>query len=123
MGVRSLDSLRADAALEMLARLGVILLLFQVGLESTVGQMLSVRVLGPRRLPVAATLCSSARLQSGGVLLAIGLAFCFTTCASLPIRVCWSWRPCSPWPRFSASSCAALVYLDAVSTACRWGTG
>jgi Kef-type K+ transport system membrane component KefB len=42
VGVRGLDSLRTDAAVEMLARLGVILLLFQVGLESTVGQMLKV---------------------------------------------------------------------------------
>lgn len=37
-----LNFLRADPGLEILAQLGVILLLFQVGLESNVGEMLSV---------------------------------------------------------------------------------
>lgn len=36
------EPLKTDAALALLARLGVILLLFRVGLESTVGQMLAV---------------------------------------------------------------------------------
>jgi Kef-type K+ transport system membrane component KefB len=42
MGVTGLEYLKADAAVDLLARLGVILLLFQVGLESTVAQMLKV---------------------------------------------------------------------------------
>jgi Kef-type K+ transport system membrane component KefB len=41
-GLPGLDALKTDAAVDMLARLGVILLLFQVGLESTIGQMLKV---------------------------------------------------------------------------------
>ncbi len=36
------DSIRSDPAVDLLARLGVIVLLFQVGLESTVKQMLEV---------------------------------------------------------------------------------
>jgi Na+:H+ antiporter len=42
LGYSGLDPLKSDAAVDMLARLGVILLLFQVGLESTIGQMLQV---------------------------------------------------------------------------------
>jgi Kef-type K+ transport system membrane component KefB len=45
MGIGPLQSLAAmatDANLDMLSRLGVILLLFEVGLESTVGQMMRV---------------------------------------------------------------------------------
>jgi Na+:H+ antiporter len=42
VGVPGLESLATNAAVDMLARLGVILLLFQVGLESTIGQMLRV---------------------------------------------------------------------------------
>jgi len=42
VGVPGLESLKTDTAVDMLARLGVILLLFQVGLESTIGQMLKV---------------------------------------------------------------------------------
>jgi len=41
-GFHGLDYLGSDAAVDMLARLGVILLLFQVGLESTVAQMMRV---------------------------------------------------------------------------------
>ena len=41
-GFSALDYLKTDAALDMLSQLGVILLLFQVGLESTVAQMLKV---------------------------------------------------------------------------------
>ena len=41
-GFTVLDYLKSDAAVDMLARLGVLLLLFQVGLESTVAQMLRV---------------------------------------------------------------------------------
>jgi Kef-type K+ transport system membrane component KefB len=41
-GFSGLDYLRSDAAVDMLASLGVILLLFHVGLESTVAQMLKV---------------------------------------------------------------------------------
>jgi Kef-type K+ transport system membrane component KefB len=42
VGVGLLEGIGADPAVDLLARLGVILLLFQVGLESTVRQMLSV---------------------------------------------------------------------------------
>ena len=41
-GFHGLEYLKTDAAVDMMARLGVILLLFQVGLESTVNQMLKV---------------------------------------------------------------------------------
>jgi len=42
MGISGLEYLRTNEAIEMLAQLGVILLLFQVGLEATVAQMLKV---------------------------------------------------------------------------------
>ena len=41
-GFHRLDYLRSDVSVDMLSRLGVILLLFQVGLESTVAQMMKV---------------------------------------------------------------------------------
>jgi Kef-type K+ transport system membrane component KefB len=41
-GFHGLDYLRNDASIDTLSRLGVILLLFQVGLESTVAQMMKV---------------------------------------------------------------------------------
>lgn len=41
-GFTRFDHLWADPAIDMLARLGVLVLLFEVGLESTVGQMLKV---------------------------------------------------------------------------------
>jgi Kef-type K+ transport system membrane component KefB len=41
-GFSGLDYLKTDAAIDILSRLGVVLLLFQVGLESTVAQMLRV---------------------------------------------------------------------------------
>jgi Kef-type K+ transport system membrane component KefB len=41
-GFRGLDYLPSDASVDTLSRLGVILLLFQVGLESTVAQMMKV---------------------------------------------------------------------------------
>jgi Kef-type K+ transport system membrane component KefB len=50
VGYSGLDYLWADPAIDMLARLGVLVLLFEVGLESTVGQMLKV---GMRSLLVA----------------------------------------------------------------------
>jgi len=50
VGYSGLDHLWADPAIDMLARLGVLVLLFEVGLESTVGQMLKV---GMRSLLVA----------------------------------------------------------------------
>jgi Kef-type K+ transport system membrane component KefB len=43
-GVTVLEPLKADPSVDMLARLGVLVLLFEVGLESTVGQMLKVGV-------------------------------------------------------------------------------
>lgn len=42
LGISALQSLWDDPAIDMLARLGVLVLLFEVGLESTVGQMLKV---------------------------------------------------------------------------------
>jgi len=42
VGIGLFEPLETDASLEMMARLGVILLLFQVGLESTVRHMMSV---------------------------------------------------------------------------------
>ena len=50
VGVSGLEPIKNDAAIDMLSRLGVILLLFEVGLESTVRQMLKV---GPSSLAVA----------------------------------------------------------------------
>jgi Kef-type K+ transport system membrane component KefB len=42
VGFAGLEHLKSDASLDMFARIGVLLLLFEVGLESTVGQMLQV---------------------------------------------------------------------------------
>ena len=42
LGVSILEPLEHDATIDMLARLGVIILLFEVGLESTVAQMMRV---------------------------------------------------------------------------------
>jgi Kef-type K+ transport system membrane component KefB len=42
LGVGVFEHFKADPTLDMLARLGVLVLLFEVGLESTVGQMLKV---------------------------------------------------------------------------------
>ena len=42
VGFAGLEHLKSDASLDMFARVGVLLLLFEVGLESTVGQMLQV---------------------------------------------------------------------------------
>jgi Kef-type K+ transport system membrane component KefB len=42
LGTTALDPLKGDPSLDMLARLGVLILLFEVGLESTVVQMLEV---------------------------------------------------------------------------------
>ena len=42
VGIHGLDSIRTDPLLQMLASLGVILLLFEVGLQSTVKEMLEV---------------------------------------------------------------------------------
>jgi Kef-type K+ transport system membrane component KefB len=44
IGVRFFEPLATDQTLDMLARVGILLLLFEVGLESTVGQMLKVGV-------------------------------------------------------------------------------
>jgi Kef-type K+ transport system membrane component KefB len=43
-GVHALEPLAADSSIDMLAQLGVLILLFQVGLESTVSQMRKVGV-------------------------------------------------------------------------------
>src|SRR6266568_2005278 len=50
LGPGGLEAMKTDPALDMLSRLGVLLLLFEVGLESTVRQMLRV---GPSSLLVA----------------------------------------------------------------------
>ncbi|MFN7974756.1 MAG: hypothetical protein U0166_20805 [Acidobacteriota bacterium] len=42
MGIIRIHELAADPSVDMLARIGVLILLFQVGPESTVGQMLQV---------------------------------------------------------------------------------
>jgi Kef-type K+ transport system membrane component KefB len=42
LGVPWIESVKTDASIDMLARLGVLILLFEVGLESTVPQMLRV---------------------------------------------------------------------------------
>jgi Na+:H+ antiporter len=42
LGLSNLEYIKNDAAIDMLSRLGVLILLFEVGLESTVGQMLKV---------------------------------------------------------------------------------
>ena len=42
LGFHGLDGLKTDASIDLLARLGVLILLFEVGLESTVSQMLKV---------------------------------------------------------------------------------
>lgn len=42
LGVSLFDSIRTDPSIDMLARIGVLILLFEVGLESTVRQMLQV---------------------------------------------------------------------------------
>ncbi|UQA56413.1 cation:proton antiporter [Polyangium aurulentum] len=44
LGVHALAPIATDPTMDMLSRLGVLLLLFEVGLESTVGQMLKVGV-------------------------------------------------------------------------------
>jgi Kef-type K+ transport system membrane component KefB len=44
LGFSGLESLKADQSVDMLSRIGVLILLFEVGLESTVGQMLKVGV-------------------------------------------------------------------------------
>lgn len=42
LGVPGVDGWRVDAGLDLLARIGVLILLFEVGLDATVGQMLRV---------------------------------------------------------------------------------
>jgi len=44
LGFHGLEPIKHDASIDMLARLGVLLLLFEVGLESTVAQMLKVGI-------------------------------------------------------------------------------
>ena len=52
VGFHGLEHMRADPTLEMLAGIGVLVLLFEVGLESTVREMLDV---GPDGVIVTAT--------------------------------------------------------------------
>ena len=44
LGFSGLDYLKADPSLDLLARIGVVLLLFEAGLASTVGQMIKVGI-------------------------------------------------------------------------------
>src|SRR6516162_3944808 len=41
-GFARLDAIKTDRSIDMLSRIGVLILLFEVGLESTVAQMMSV---------------------------------------------------------------------------------
>jgi len=50
VGISAVDPIKTDPGVEMLARLGVLLLLFQIGIDETVGQMLKV---GPSAFLVA----------------------------------------------------------------------
>jgi Kef-type K+ transport system membrane component KefB len=50
IGLNGLEAIKTDPGLDVLARLGVLILLFEVGIESTVGEMLQV---GMRALVVA----------------------------------------------------------------------
>lgn len=50
LGIHTLDPVKENVFLQFLAELGVVILLFQIGLESNIGQMLRV---GPRALLVA----------------------------------------------------------------------
>ncbi len=59
LGVPALEWLETDPSIDMLARLGVLLLLFEVGLESTVGQMLRVG------LPALVVACVGVALPFG----------------------------------------------------------
>ncbi len=43
-GISALEPIKTDASIDMLSRLGVLLLLFEVGLESTVAQMMKVGI-------------------------------------------------------------------------------
>src|SRR5262249_45066191 len=42
LGISALEPIKSDPAIDMLSRIGVIILLFEVGLESTVAQMMKV---------------------------------------------------------------------------------
>jgi Na+:H+ antiporter len=42
LGVNTFEAIKADPTIDMLARIGVLILLFEVGLESTIAQMLKV---------------------------------------------------------------------------------
>jgi Kef-type K+ transport system membrane component KefB len=44
LGLHVFEPMKQDASIDMLSRLGVLLLLFEVGLESTVGQMMKVGI-------------------------------------------------------------------------------
>lgn len=44
VGLHALEPMKQDTSIDMLSRLGVLLLLFEVGLESTVGQMMKVGI-------------------------------------------------------------------------------
>jgi len=44
VGFHALEPMKSDPSIAMLAEIGVLVLLFEVGLESTVGQMLRVGV-------------------------------------------------------------------------------
>ena len=44
LGFSGLESFRTDASIDMFSRIGVLILLFEVGLESTVGQMVKVGI-------------------------------------------------------------------------------
>src|SRR5438270_85849 len=82
VGVPWFRGVASDHTIDVLARLGVVLLLFEVGLESTVGDMLKV---GGRSLLVAVLgvavsprlFALAGRLRGSGLLLTTALVFCF----------------------------------------------
>jgi Kef-type K+ transport system membrane component KefB len=88
LGIHVLESLKTDAAIDTLARLGVVILLFEIGLESTLPQMLK---LGASAFLVAAAgLVASIVLgwaaaaivlphETGRVHLLLGVAICATS--------------------------------------------
>jgi hypothetical protein len=80
LGFAGLESLKTDPSIDMLSRLGVLILLFEVGLESTVGQMLKV---GVSSLLVA-TLGVAAPFALGWCVGGVAAAGARAVCARLP---------------------------------------
>ncbi len=129
-GWDGLEAIKTDAGVDLLARIGVLILLFEVGLESTVPQMLqvgwtalAVAVLGVVT-PFALGWLSGAWLlpeASAYVHAFLGATLCATS-VGITARVLqdigrspasWGSRPRSRWPPFSASRPAVSVCWSA----------